>query len=122
MLIERMGSSPISSTMISKTNRNKSCFLSSFLYSWQRSSLLETRWISLLRQDAYTVRTTIAAGAVRPIFIDREQALTSRRKEHIMRIDDDWEKRERLKEGLAKITKKGKYKEKHKGIRIRPVI
>ena len=39
-----------------------------------------------------------------------------------MRIDDDWEKRERLKEGLAKITKKGKYKEKHKGIRIRPVI
>ena len=83
---------------------------------------METRWISLLRQNAYTVRTTIAAGAVRPIFIDREQALTSRRKVHILRLDDDWDKRERLKAGLAKITKKGKYKEKKKGIKIRPAI
>ena len=39
-----------------------------------------------------------------------------------MRIDDDWDKRERLKAGLAKITKKGKYKEKKKGIKIRPAI
>lgn len=43
MLNEHMGSSPISGTIISKTNRNKSCFLLSFLYPWQRSSLLEIK-------------------------------------------------------------------------------
>lgn len=43
MLDEHMGSSPISGTIISKTNRNKSCFLLSFLYSWQRSLLSEIK-------------------------------------------------------------------------------
>lgn len=57
----------------------------------------------------------------RPIFIDREQNVNHQAKGVTMRLDDDWEKRERLKEGLAKITKKGKYKEKKKGVRIRPV-
>lgn len=72
MLNEHMGSSPISGTIISKTNRNKSCFLLllSFLYSWQRSSLSEIKQTSLLKHNACIVGTMIAVGAARPIFTD----------------------------------------------------
>lgn len=39
-----------------------------------------------------------------------------------MRLDAEFDRKERLKRGLAKITKKGKYKEKKKGIRLRPFV
>lgn len=39
-----------------------------------------------------------------------------------MRLDEKWEKEQKIRFGLARITKKGKYKEKKTSVKIKPSI